>query len=1467
MNKYSKKIVTASWVSLLAALFVVLLTVVAAQLRPVRLWAGRRASEALSEAWGLPVSVGAIRYFPLSSVEVESVLISDSDSLPMVSLRRVVFDVSPSALFASQFRLSLVNVDSLDVVVRGNADGSLNLSALFASDSSEVSSSSSAPAFAVGVLRAADCSVSYEPYGSAPQRFRNIAIALDDVSFDGRSGGLTVSDVSFDVEEVDARVAMGGSVALRGDTLEVRDVRLSLGASFAKVDSLVLVRDSVGVRHAAVEIPTLWVAGSTATVLAGRSLPSVNVDLSLRLDDGIADVRRLRLTAASASSVTFDGIAHFVRPGCAEMGISWGRFAVRGRTTVADLQSLSGCAVADGAVGGDWPLYVDGTLLLDNGSGEASASVSLRSAFASGSVAASARSADRWRTLLFDARLQFDAMLASLTGGTLGHVAGGVSAHGNAEGVDVKSAMLSGELSRAEVAGVPLSNVSFNAASGPGRVGGMLTVDDKDVGFLLLVAEVDPGGVSPYASVAVKADSVRLGRFLPDVFSPDAWTAFRLRAEVTGRDVASATADLRMADFTLACGGRHLATDSLRASLGLDSLARRTFRLASDIASGTALGSFDFAGLADELKWQVLTAVPSLGQAGRPAVGEHVAEFDFSLWQSNTLAAMFVPSVTMADSLRVRGSIDSRTHTAWVNLRVDTLSAASVDAVALETAVASNNGSIGVGVRAGELTLPMVGDVANFKLFAEAEGDEVVADAGWATGDGVSEGGALNAEATLGCDADGAIAAMIGIDRSRLAIGGNVWDMDSCRFDVRPGRLGVSNFHVANGDHVVRAVGVASTRAEDTLRVSLSKIVLEDILKTDQQSKYSLEGDLYANADIGAVFGDLHMSSSARIERLKVNGDSLGRMDITTIWTPETNMLALGLDIVTGGYARAVATGYLDMAQSRMDLHFDIDSLSTGFLNFYLDNCIDSWRGTTSGKLRLHGPLDDLALDARLRMNDDNYFRVIQTNVTYHIDKNDSLVISPTGLDFLNIRFGDDRGGRAVFGGGIAHEMFSNLRYNLIFDVDKALLLKTTAMESPSYYGTVYGTGKMTITGVTSAIDILIDARTDRDSRFLVAPNAGSDVGMQDYILFKDPGKVVVSRTDKIGEGVAATLNLDITPDAELAVVVNPQTGNRLTGRGKGLVQVNIDRQGELTMFGDYEIESGMYNFSFENVINKQFAINRGGRIVWDGGPYDALVDITATYKVKASLYDLVQSGGDNASSELKRRVPVNCNIILSNKLTNPDIRFDIEIPSSQNFSQYAFDQYVSTPEEMNRQVFSLLMANRFYSTQESDGRSSQGSSYLGTTASELLSNQLSSLFSQNDRNIGVGVNYRPGDEVTNEEYEVSLSTQVLDNKILLSGNIGYGRDASGAASADEGSLIGDFDIEVKLNRQGSIRAKAYTHSNNDVLYETSPTTQGVGISFQEDFDSFRQLFRKYWDKIFHRRKKGEAEPGGDSAN
>ena len=230
---------------------------------------------------------------------------------------------------------------------------------------------------------------------------------------------------------------------------------------------------------------------------------------------------------------------------------------------------------------------------------------------------------------------------------------------------------------------------------------------------------------------------------------------------------------------------------------------------------------------------------------------------------------------------------------------------------------------------------------------------------------------------------------------------------------------------------------------------------------------------------------------------------------------------------------------------------------------------------------------------------------------------------------------------------------------------------------------------------------------------------------------------------------------------------------------------------------------------------------------------------------------------GDATNIDIKRRVPVNVNIQLSERLADPNIKFNIDIPSSLNFNQYTFDQYVNSEEEMNRQAISLLLSNRFSVVQENAGQSQNNTSgYVTTTLSELVSNQISNWISQNKYNLNLGVNYRPGDEVTNEEYGVALSTQILNNKIVLSGNIGYGRNL---AKSSDGSVIGDFDIEYKINKSGNLRAKAYTHSNNDVIYETSPTTQGIGISFSEEFNTFGELMRKYWGIISGKRKREKA--------
>lgn len=1461
MGKYSKKILTALWATVLAAMFALLLCVGLVQLRPVQKWAGGVVGRSLSEAFGVPVEVGGIRFFPFSTIEFSEVVISDADSLPMAGVSRAVADLSWPEILSGGIGVEFVKVDSLDLLIRQMNDGRLNIAALAGQDTV---SEGFATSLRIRNIHIGQGRLTYEPANGKTVRVGDVDLTIDSLRVDSASVVGQISEVAFSLPDYyNLRVGLSGSLAMRGDTISFRHGNMSIDGSLARVDELSAVVDSSGCSMARVEIPSLRLTSDILSLAMGRDAPRVGMSVSGRVDGEMLDLRRLRLSVGDASYVVITGMGRVENWD----RLSWAKVSIEGRAAPSDICELAGVEVPIPVDVARGVAKISGNAVVDADNGDGSIGLTVSSGSDELKVYATIHSDDRWRTMDFDSRLEVSAELTGWTGGAVDRLDARLFAVGRADRVGLRYVTLRGKVGSLAAKGVVFPEMRLHGVMEGENVAGAINIDDPDFGRLIAVCEYEGGVLSPYASMTLQADTVRLGRLNEKVFTPDSWASFRMNAATVGLEPQSAMADVDIVGLSLANRGDTIHCGELSASLGLDELGRRAFRLSSDVCEGRAIGSFDFAGLGDELRSLFAAAVPSLGLPAHRSSKTQKTEFSLSVPQSRKLARMFAPEVGLSDSLEVRGSVDSETRTAWLSMRVDTLRYSGVEMAGFRAAVMTNDGLMGAGLTADRACGPMMGTIRGLRLSAEAEDDNIVADADWRLSDSRTEGGHINAEAALGRDADGQVVASVAVDRSQLTADGDVWVLDSCRFDVGRGRVAVGNFSLASGEHSIRAQGVASESTDDTLHLALNCIVLERLLKTDASSKYSLKGDLYAEAFISAALGDVRLLSSGSIERLVVNGDSLEHMDVTTTWSPGNAKVDIGLDIVTGGVPRALATGYVDVGKSYMDLRFDIDSLSTGFLNFYLDACIDQWRGSTSGKLRLHGPLDGLLLDARLRMNDDNYFRVMQTNVTYHINQDDSLVISPNSLDFHNIRFTDDRKGRGVFYGYIGHDMFSNLDNNLIFDVDNSLLLRTTSHDSPSYYGTVYGTGRMKISGPTNAIYIGIDAKTMPGTVFMVAPSAKSDIGQQDYILFKKPDEVVVAQTSRLGLGTSADLNLNITPDAEMSVVINPQTGNKLVGRGRGQVLVAVDRVGELTMQGTYEIESGQYNFSFENIVNKKFDINRGGLISWDGGPYDAIVDITATYKVKASLYDLMQNTGEDAGSDMKRRVPVNCNIILSNKLTNPDIRFDIDIPSSQNFNQYALDQFVNTQEEMNRQVFSLLTANRFYNPQGAGAQAStQSSSYIGTTASELISNQLSDLFSQNDRKIGIGVNYRPGDEVTNEEYELSLSTQMLDNKILLSGNIGYGRDASASSSGD-GSLIGDFDVEVKLNKQGTVRAKAYTHSNNDVIYETSPTTQGIGISFQEEFNSFRQLFRKYLDKIFHRRKEERpAEAERDAA-
>src|SRR6056297_1812353 len=285
-----------------------------------------------------------------------------------------------------------------------------------------------------------------------------------------------------------------------------------------------------------------------------------------------------------------------------------------------------------------------------------------------------------------------------------------------------------------------------------------------------------------------------------------------------------------------------------------------------------------------------------------------------------------------------------------------------------------------------------------------------------------------------------------------------------------------------------------------------------------------------------------------------------------------------------------------------------------------------------------------------------------------------------------------------------------------------------------------------------------------------------------------------------------------------------------------------VDENGKFSMYGGVDLQDGEYLFTLQNVINKRFRVKPGGTIIWSGEPSEANIDLQAIYGLKAAPYNL----SPNADESLKKRIPVNCLLTLRGDLSNPSIQPSISLPTAEPETKNLLENNVSTEEALMRQFISLLVMNNFYSSTGFGAgiASSMGSAGVaGVTASELLSNQLSNWLSQISNDFDIGVNYRPGDAISSDEVEVALSTQLLNDRIIFSGNLDVLSEEVTTPGGEASNIVGDFNLEFRVTEKVSL--KAFNRVNDDRVVRPSLYTQGVGLIYRSEFNNIGDLFNK----------------------
>jgi len=688
-----------------------------------------------------------------------------------------------------------------------------------------------------------------------------------------------------------------------------------------------------------------------------------------------------------------------------------------------------------------------------------------------------------------------------------------------------------------------------------------------------------------------------------------------------------------------------------------------------------------------------------------------------------------------------------------------------------------------------------------------------------------------------------------------IIINDKLWNIDSSNVVLDSNAISINRLMVSCEDEYFMIDGKVSEDSSDSITISfnglnlagLNNLKREQVYEDSKKIDFILEGLLRGEILLTDIYNEPMFETDIMIKDFKLNDNEHGDIKILSEWDNDIKEARISLSNNIAGKNTFSVDGRYDPSKKYLDLLAAVDDMPLDILNLFLKSFASEVDGMGSGKVEIISDEGNISLLGSV-MADQASMTIdyLQTNFMF----SDSIRFDNNKIVFNNIPLSDNKDNNAVIDGFVSHNSFKEFNVDLRIDADNILVLDTRQKDNSLFYGTAYASGVITIDGPSNDLDFNISARTERNTRMFIPLSAGEEISDYTFISFRDkddkedkhiPINLPLLNREN-NSSISLNFELEVTSDAEVQLVFDSRLGDMMKAQGTGTLNMAIDEEGDFTIFGDYVIENGYYQLTLGNIFNKKFVVEEGGTISWNGDIMNANVDAKAIYKLKASLEDLFQ---DEAYSA---RIPVECHLNMSGQLVNPIISFDIYLPTADESMRTDLRAAIDSEEEMSRQFLYLLVMNSFYPDPAISGVSlnttNAGASAMGVTTTEMLSNQLSNWLSQISNDFDIGFAYRPGNEISPHEVEVALSTQLLNDRVVINGNFDVGGESgSQQTSSSTNEITGDFDVEVKITEK--IRFKVFNRSNDNMVYETAPYTQGFGFFFRQSFDRFSDLFKK----------------------
>jgi hypothetical protein len=564
-----------------------------------------------------------------------------------------------------------------------------------------------------------------------------------------------------------------------------------------------------------------------------------------------------------------------------------------------------------------------------------------------------------------------------------------------------------------------------------------------------------------------------------------------------------------------------------------------------------------------------------------------------------------------------------------------------------------------------------------------------------------------------------------------------------------------------------------------------------------------------------------------------------------------------GDDMLLSGAATLEARGETQAIDGRVT----VDSLNLALLQPVLGDVMQSVSGRVSGNLSIKGPTTAPGLNGSVTFKN-TQFNPAALNTSFTLQE-ETVSLDNRRVTFDQLTLRDNQENTAVLNGTIDLRDDADSNFDLSLVASEFHLVDKSAAQGDLYYGSVYADldGRVTGTFENPVIQLNSAFRKTSDFSFVI-PGGRTPTG-EGIVQFVDAGRSDSLYADSAAQVEtlrAASTNLEISAMAALTdrfaltIITNPLTGERLQIRGAGDLGFELDRSGAMSLTGKYEISGGSYNLQLFDLIKRNFVIEPGSFLNWSGEILEANADITAIYKVNASVDELMQYGGGAAGAEgVYGSADLEVVMRLSGPLLTPEINFDIRSKEQGTAIRTALSGLRNNTSELNKQVFSLLVFNRFIgeSAAASDPLSYDFSNQSRQSLSSLLSKQLDRFADQYIRQVDLDIeidSYETGmesDVSARTDVSMDLSTNVLNDRLTLEvgGSMAVEEPGTRGGNIEAGDLAGDFRVTYKLSKDGVYRVNVFNKTDYENEIDGEVTKTGVSFIFNKDFTSFRELF------------------------